>query len=115
MYLSCIFWTLGYDTVYGFQDIHDDKKLGIKSTSIKFSKFPKLFLFICFFVSMTLQVITFILIEGSLLIIFVILLGFFLIFFKLFLLKLRSEKECNRFFIFNSYYGLMLTTTLLII
>jgi 4-hydroxybenzoate polyprenyltransferase len=35
LYTGCIFWTIGYDTVYGFMDIKDDKKIGIKSLSIK--------------------------------------------------------------------------------
>ena len=43
-YLGAIFWTLGYDTVYGFQDIKDDEIIGVKSTSIKFKKNPKKFL-----------------------------------------------------------------------
>ena len=33
-YLGAIFWTLGYDTIYGFQDIKDDEIIGVKSTSI---------------------------------------------------------------------------------
>lgn len=33
LYVSCIFWTLGYDTIYGHQDKRDDEKIGIKSTS----------------------------------------------------------------------------------
>ena len=32
-YLGAIFWTLGYDTIYGFQDIKDDEIIGVKSTS----------------------------------------------------------------------------------
>ena len=39
-YIGAIFWTLGYDTIYGFQDIKDDEIIGIKSTSIKFKKNP---------------------------------------------------------------------------
>lgn len=35
IYIGCIFWTIGYDTVYGFMDIDDDKKIGVKSLSIK--------------------------------------------------------------------------------
>ena len=35
-YLGAIFWTLGYDTIYGYQDIKDDEIIGLKSTSIKF-------------------------------------------------------------------------------
>ena len=28
MYFGAIFWTLGYDTIYGFQDIKDDEIIG---------------------------------------------------------------------------------------
>tara|TARA_B100000795_G_scaffold263561_1_gene242916 strand:+ start:11 stop:874 length:864 start_codon:yes stop_codon:yes gene_type:complete len=49
-YLGAIFWTLGFDTVYGYQDIKDDEIIGIKSTSIKFKKNPKLFLIICYLI-----------------------------------------------------------------
>ena len=48
-YLGAIFWTLGYDTIYGFQDIEDDEIIGVKSTSIKFKKNPKFFIFLCYF------------------------------------------------------------------
>ena len=49
-YLGAIFWTLGFDTIYGYQDIKDDEIIGVKSTSIKFKKNPKLFLIICYLV-----------------------------------------------------------------
>ena len=48
LYLGAIFWTLGYDTIYGFQDIKDDEIIGVKSTSIKFKNNPKKFLLICY-------------------------------------------------------------------
>tara|TARA_B100000902_G_C26862754_1_gene693808 strand:- start:105 stop:653 length:549 start_codon:yes stop_codon:yes gene_type:complete len=47
-YLGAIFWTLGYDTIYGSQDIKDDEIIGLKSTSIKFKGSIKQFLFICY-------------------------------------------------------------------
>ena len=47
-YIGAIFWTLGYDTIYGFQDIKDDEIIGVKSTSIKFKNDPKKFLIICY-------------------------------------------------------------------
>ncbi|MFY9589447.1 4-hydroxybenzoate octaprenyltransferase [Rickettsia endosymbiont of Halotydeus destructor] len=34
MYLACCSWTVGYDTIYGFMDLVDDKKIGVKSLSI---------------------------------------------------------------------------------
>ena len=48
LYVGAIFWTLGYDTIYGFQDIKDDEIIGVKSTSIKFKNNPKKFLLICY-------------------------------------------------------------------
>ena len=48
MYIGAIFWTLGYDTIYGYQDIKDDEIIGLKSTSIKFKKNPKIFLYVCY-------------------------------------------------------------------
>jgi 4-hydroxybenzoate polyprenyltransferase len=52
-YLGAIFWTLGYDTVYGFQDIKDDEIIGVKSASIKFKNEPKKILFFSYFFFVT--------------------------------------------------------------
>ena len=48
LYLSAIFWTLGYDTIYGLQDIDDDAIIGVKSTSIKFKNNVKVFVGTCY-------------------------------------------------------------------
>mgnify|MGYP006102369407 CR=1 FL=1 len=56
LYLSAIFWTLGYDTIYGAQDIADDEIIGIKSTAIKFKKNIKLFVSTCYLTSFSLMI-----------------------------------------------------------
>lgn len=48
LYIAAIFLTVGYDTIYAFQDIEDDLKAGIKSTAIKFQKHPKFFVSLCY-------------------------------------------------------------------
>jgi len=48
LYTSAIFWTLGYDTIYGAQDMSDDEIIGLKSTSIKFKKNMRLFVSISY-------------------------------------------------------------------
>ena len=55
-YLSAIFWTLGYDTIYGAQDIKDDEVIGLKSTSIKFKKNIKQFVSINYLLSSLLMI-----------------------------------------------------------
>ena len=51
LYVSAIFWTLGYDTIYGIQDVEDDEIIGIKSTAIKFKKNIKFFVSICYLIT----------------------------------------------------------------
>ena len=48
LYIAAIFWTLGYDTIYGLQDIDDDEIIGVKSTAIKFKNNPKTFVGSCY-------------------------------------------------------------------
>ncbi|WMT91403.1 4-hydroxybenzoate octaprenyltransferase [Pelagibacterium sp. H642] len=33
LYLGCIAWTIGYDTIYALQDVEDDALIGVKSTA----------------------------------------------------------------------------------
>jgi 4-hydroxybenzoate polyprenyl transferase len=41
LYLACIFWTLGYDTIYAHQDKIDDFAIGVKSTALLFGSKTK--------------------------------------------------------------------------
>jgi 4-hydroxybenzoate polyprenyltransferase len=36
LYIACIAWTIGYDTIYAHQDKEDDAVLGLKSTALRF-------------------------------------------------------------------------------
>jgi 4-hydroxybenzoate polyprenyltransferase len=45
LYISSIFWTIIYDTIYAYQDIEDDMKVGVKSSAIKFGKSPQKILY----------------------------------------------------------------------
>ena len=63
LYLAAIFWTLGYDTIYGLQDIHDDEIIGVKSTSIKFKNNVKVFVGTCYSLCVFLILIMFFTME----------------------------------------------------
>lgn len=41
LYLGCICWVIGYDTIYAHQDIEDDAIVGVKSTARLFNKNTK--------------------------------------------------------------------------
>jgi 4-hydroxybenzoate polyprenyltransferase len=42
LYVGCILWTIGYDTIYALQDIEDDALVGVKSTARLFGRRTRL-------------------------------------------------------------------------
>ncbi len=48
LYAAAILWDLGFDTIYGFQDIADDVLVGVKSTSRLFAARPRQFVGGCY-------------------------------------------------------------------
>jgi 4-hydroxybenzoate polyprenyltransferase len=38
LYVGCVLWTIGYDTIYAHQDKEDDALLGLKSTALRFGE-----------------------------------------------------------------------------
>jgi len=98
-YLGAIFWTLGYDTIYGFQDIKDDEIIGLKSTSIKFKKSPYLFLCISytlFFLSLI--TIGYLMELNNIFYIFLILVFFQIFFFQINKFKIDDPINCLKIF-----------------
>ena len=113
LYTSAIFWTLGYDTIYGAQDMSDDEIIGLKSTSIKFKKNIKLFLFICYFLSVSILVYLF---KNSLgMNIFSICLILFILslLYQLINFNENNSNHCLRMFKLNNYSGLLLFLSIL--
>jgi 4-hydroxybenzoate polyprenyltransferase len=54
LYAACIFWTLGYDTIYALQDVEDDALIGVKSTARLFGTRAKSWIALFYFVSLLL-------------------------------------------------------------
>jgi len=113
-YLGAIFWTLGYDTIYGFQDIKDDEIIGLKSTSIKFKSNPNIFLFTCYSIFLLSLINVGIFMEMnkfyfmSLLIIF-----FQMFYFQLKKMDIQSPSSCLKIFKSNNFLGLLVFCSLL--
>jgi 4-hydroxybenzoate polyprenyltransferase len=107
LYASAIFWTLGYDTIYGTQDVVDDEIIGIKSTSIKFKGSIKLFVSFCYSVSSALIIFLFynnfnLNTFSLLIIIYILSLMYQIIKFK------NDPKECLKTFKINGFSGFLL-------
>lgn len=44
MWLGAVFWQVGYDSIYGYVDMRDDLKLGLRSTALRFGDNGKLWI-----------------------------------------------------------------------
>ncbi len=114
-YFGAIFWTLGYDTIYGFQDIKDDEIIGLKSTSIKFRSKPNLFLNICYLILFFSLITVGYLMEYNILYFIILIIIFFqLFYFQLKRLKIDSQTSCLQIFKSNNILGLIVFVNLII-
>jgi 4-hydroxybenzoate polyprenyl transferase len=114
-YLGAIFWTLGYDTIYGFQDIKDDEIIGVKSTSIKFKKNPKFFIFSCyFFFYLSLILIGLLMAFSKFYFIFSLIILLQLFFFQIHTLKVEKPNDCIKKFKSNNLLGFLIFINILI-
>ena len=114
-YLGAIFWTLGYDTIYGFQDIKDDEIIGVKSTSIKFKNDPKKFLFIsyCMFI-ISLFIIGILMNFKMYYFLFMIVPILHLLVFQISRLNTNLSLDCLIRFKSNNILGLIIFTNILV-
>ena len=114
-YIGAIFWTLGYDTIYGYQDIKDDEIIGLKSTSIKFKNSAKQFLFLCYTILSVLFLVggyymNFKYIYFAIFIIPLI----HLFFFQIKKFNKNNPSDCLKIFKSNNMFGLIIFLNILI-
>jgi len=114
-YLGAIFWTLGYDTIYGYQDIKDDEIIGLKSTSIKFKGTEKSFLTACYLI------LIFSLIIGGYFMdfnfyyfLFLILPSSHLFIYQIKTFNSGNPNNCLKIFKSNNFFGLLILINILV-
>ena len=108
LYIAAIFWTLGYDTIYGIQDIVDDEIIGIKSTSIKFKKNIKLFVSFCYFLSTFLLIYLFNNKFGLNTFTLLVTIFIFSLMYQVIKFKKNYPKTCLQAFKINNFSGFFL-------
>ena len=114
-YFGAIFWTLGYDTIYGYQDINDDEIIGVKSTSIKFKDNPKKFISFCYLMFLSSLIVLGFKMNFNYYYFFSLIIPFIhLIYFQSYKLETKSSKDCLNKFKSNNFLGLIILFILLI-
>ncbi len=115
LYLSAIFWTLGYDTIYGVQDIVDDEIIGIRSTAIKFKGNIKLFVGICYLITFLLIIFVFKKNIGINLSTFFILMFSLSLIYQIKIFSKDNDINCLKAFKMNNFSGIFIFLTIIFI
>ena len=114
-YLGAIFWTLGYDTIYGFQDIKDDEIIGVKSTSIKFKGTAKIFLILCYLSLILSLVVGGLMMNFNLIyFLFIAIPVIHLFFYQINNFNSKNPASCLRIFKSNNYLGIIIFLNILV-
>ena len=105
LYAGAIFWTLGYDTIYGLQDASDDEVIGVKSTAIKFKNNLNPFIGSCYLISSVLMFLVVINLKINYFLIFLVIFMASL-FYQIKIYNAKVSETCLRAFRLNNLSGL---------
>ena len=112
-YFGAIFWTLGYDTIYGYQDLKDDEIIGLKSTSIKFKNNPIKFLIMCYAVFLFIILIISLLMDlNKFFYVIFIIIFLQMFYFQIKKLDIENKFSCLKIFKSNNFLGLLVFLSL---
>lgn len=114
LYFGCLFWTIGYDTIYAYQDKEDDIKNNIKSTAVFFQNKGQIFVKICY--SIFIACIGYLgwKTSNNFVSLTVIIFVFFVMYYLLNRWKVESKARSKYLFKINNYVGLCFFIFLLI-
>jgi 4-hydroxybenzoate polyprenyl transferase len=107
IYIGCIFWTLGYDTMYAFQDIEDDSKIGVKSSAMKVKSRPKEWLGMFYIVFVFFMISALVYAKTNVVIFLFMIFPIVHLYWQLNTLDLNNEEDCLRKFKSNAFLGLL--------
>lgn len=114
LYIAAAIWTVAYDTVYAYQDLNDDMKLGLKSMAIKLGEHSNNILWKMYQISML--IISIVGLAKYLNVFFFI--GMALLAYHFYphivSLDLKNRESCNKFFHLNVKYGFLIAIILLV-
>jgi 4-hydroxybenzoate polyprenyl transferase len=115
LYLGCICWTLGYDTIYGYQDKECDEKIGIKSTAIASHGYSSLFLLMCYAIFLLILVFVGIFHSAAIIYYLLLLLVAMQMIWQVKTLNRLSSSNCLARFKSNVFLGFLVLISLLLL
>ena len=114
LYLACIFWTVGYDTIYAHQDKDDDIVLNLKSSAIKLGENTKNALLIFYAIFFIIFAVILFSLSNSIIIHLAILSLLIHLVFQIIYLDIDNSDRCLKIFKSNNLLGLQISFFLIL-
>lgn len=114
LYIGAVAWTIGYDTIYAYQDIEDDELIGVRSTARLFGENAKPCLVGLYGVTVLFLALSFIAAGASFfayvgLLTMAVMLGW-----QILVLDIRNTAQCRDLFVSNNRVGAILFASLVL-
>jgi 4-hydroxybenzoate polyprenyltransferase len=114
LYLGCILWTIGYDTIYALQDVEDDALIGVKSTARLFGRRSRMMVALFYAAAVICWVAAAVLVGGGVVFAVVLLAAVALLAWQVMTLDGRNPDNALIRFKANHWVGVVLTLAFLI-
>jgi len=114
LYLGCIFWVIGYDTIYALQDKEDDTLAGVRSTARLFGRRAKRLIAVSYAAATLLFAVSFWLADTDIIAFVGLALGAAHLAWQVNTLDTENPDRCLRLFRSNRDYGWILFLGILV-
>ncbi|MCA1440551.1 4-hydroxybenzoate octaprenyltransferase [Ensifer sp. IC4062] len=107
LYAAAIAWTIGYDTIYAYQDREDDELIGVRSTARRFGDNPRPWLIGLYGLAVLLMLLAFVAAEAGFFAYAALLVAAVMLGYQILVLNIHDPLQCLALFKFNSVVGLI--------
>ena len=114
LYIACIFWTIGYDTIYAHQDKDDDLLLNLKSSAIKLGENTKYAMLIFYSIFFIIFAVILLNLSNSLIIHIAILSLLVHLVSQIIYLEIDNSERCLKIFKSNNLLGIQISFFLIL-
>ena len=114
LYIACIFWTIGYDTIYAHQDKDDDLLLNLKSSAIKLGENTKYAMLIFYSIFFIIFAVILLNLSYSLIIHIAILSLLVHLVSQIIYLDIDNSERCLKIFKSNNFLGIQISFFLIL-
>ncbi|MCA1403562.1 4-hydroxybenzoate octaprenyltransferase [Ensifer sp. IC3342] len=107
LYGAAIAWTIGYDTIYAYQDREDDELIGVRSTARRFGDNPRPWLIGLYGLAVLLMLLAFVAAGAGFFAYAALLVAAVMLGYQILVLNIHDPLQCLALFKFNSVVGLI--------